>query len=107
MLNTAAIIPAFTKGTLRTRKDVRTTKDKTVTIGPCVEGYPIAVQSMTKVHTTDVQACVHQVKQLASAGCALCESLCLRSRYKGVCKNRGKIAHPARGGYSFLSSTGD
>ena len=75
MLNTAAIIPAFWyKGALRvTEKMLERRKTKTVTIGPLRlgSGYPIAVQSMTKVHTTDVQACVHQVKQLASAGCAL------------------------------------
>ncbi|UCD52363.1 MAG: flavodoxin-dependent (E)-4-hydroxy-3-methylbut-2-enyl-diphosphate synthase [Phycisphaerales bacterium] len=32
---------------------------------------PIAVQSMTKVPTTDVAACVKQVRQLATAGCEL------------------------------------
>lgn len=75
MLNTAAIIPAFWyKGALRViEKMLERRKTKTVTMGPLRlgSGYPIAVQSMTKVHTTDVQACVHQVKQLASAGCAL------------------------------------
>jgi len=34
-------------------------------------GHPVAVQSMTKVATTDVAACVRQVKKLAAAGCAL------------------------------------
>jgi (E)-4-hydroxy-3-methylbut-2-enyl-diphosphate synthase len=32
---------------------------------------PIVIQSMTKVLTTDVDACVRQIKQLAEAGCEL------------------------------------
>ncbi len=34
-------------------------------------GSPIAVQSMTKVDTTNVPACIRQVRRLASAGCDL------------------------------------
>ncbi len=32
---------------------------------------PVAIQSMTKVPTTDVDRCVRQVKELVAAGCAL------------------------------------
>jgi (E)-4-hydroxy-3-methylbut-2-enyl-diphosphate synthase len=32
---------------------------------------PVAVQSMTKVDTTDVSACVRQIRKLAAAGCDL------------------------------------
>ncbi len=32
---------------------------------------PVLVQSMTKVPTTDVRRCVHQIRKLAQAGCAL------------------------------------
>ncbi|MCF7974553.1 MAG: flavodoxin-dependent (E)-4-hydroxy-3-methylbut-2-enyl-diphosphate synthase, partial [Phycisphaerae bacterium] len=39
-----------------------------VTLG---SGHPIAVQSMTKVPTTDVARCVRQVNQLADTGCSL------------------------------------
>lgn len=48
-------------------------KTKTVKAGSiCLGGqYPVAVQSMTKVSTTDVGACVRQVKRLAEAGCSL------------------------------------
>ena len=46
---------------------------KTVHIGGVQLGgsYPVAVQSMTKVATTDVAACLRQVRRLAAAGCAL------------------------------------
>jgi len=33
--------------------------------------FPVAIQSMTKVPTTDVERCVRQIKQLAKAGCQL------------------------------------
>ena len=48
-------------------------KTKTVSVGSVRLGgqYPVAVQSMTKVLTTDVAACVRQVKRLAAAGCTL------------------------------------
>lgn len=48
-------------------------KTKTVSVGSIRLGgrYPVAVQSMTKVSTTDVTACVRQVKRLAEAGCSL------------------------------------
>jgi (E)-4-hydroxy-3-methylbut-2-enyl-diphosphate synthase len=48
-------------------------KTRTVSVGTVRLGhqYPVAVQSMTKVLTTDVAACVRQVKRLAEAGCAL------------------------------------
>ena len=32
---------------------------------------PVVIQSMTKVPTTDVDACVRQINQLAAAGCKL------------------------------------
>lgn len=34
-------------------------------------GYPVTIQSMTNVPTTDITRCARQVKQLADAGCAL------------------------------------
>ena len=48
-------------------------KTKSVSVGSLRlgGGHPVAVQSMTKVATTDVAACVRQVKKLAAAGCAL------------------------------------
>jgi len=48
-------------------------KTKTVTVGPVKLGsrHPIVVQTMTKVFTTDVNACVRQIKELAAAGCGL------------------------------------
>ena len=48
-------------------------KTKTVNVGTVRlgSGLPVAVQSMTKVSTTDVAACVRQVKKLAEAGCTL------------------------------------
>lgn len=48
-------------------------KTKTVTIGPIKLGtrYPIAVQTMTKVFTTDVNKCLAQIRKLEQAGCDL------------------------------------
>ncbi len=48
-------------------------KTKTACVGSVRlgSGHPVAVQSMTKVQTTDVAACVRQVKRLAAAGGAL------------------------------------
>jgi (E)-4-hydroxy-3-methylbut-2-enyl-diphosphate synthase len=44
---------------------------KTVTAGPIKlgSGHPIRVQTMTKVFTTDVDACVQQIEALQQAGC--------------------------------------
>jgi (E)-4-hydroxy-3-methylbut-2-enyl-diphosphate synthase len=44
---------------------------KTVTAGPIKigSGHPIPVQTMTKVFTTDVDACVQQIEALHAAGC--------------------------------------
>jgi len=39
-----------------------------VVLGP---GHPVAIQSMTKVPTTDVERCLQQIRQLAKAGCKL------------------------------------
>lgn len=46
---------------------------KTVSIGTLRLGFghPILVQTMTKVFTTDVQACLRQIRQLEKAGCRL------------------------------------
>ena len=33
--------------------------------------YPVKIQSMTNVPTTDIPRCIRQIKQLAGAGCAL------------------------------------
>jgi (E)-4-hydroxy-3-methylbut-2-enyl-diphosphate synthase len=45
----------------------------TVAVGSVKLGsaYPVAIQSMTKVATTDVAKCLSQVRKLARAGCAL------------------------------------
>ena len=50
------------------RRNTKTVSVGTMRLG---SGYPVAVQSMTKVATTDVTACVRQVRRLAAAGCAL------------------------------------
>jgi len=52
---------------------IKRRKTKTVCVGSVRLGgrYPVVVQSMTKVLTTDVAACVRQVKRLAEAGCGL------------------------------------
>lgn len=51
---------------------IKRRKTKTVTIGDCRIGskYPVAVQSMTKVATTDVEKCLRQVRKLADSGCS-------------------------------------
>lgn len=48
-------------------------KTKTAQVGPLRIGgrYPIVVQSMTKVATTDVGRCMRQVRRLVEAGCDL------------------------------------
>ena len=48
-------------------------KTRIVTVGPLKLGdnLPIVIQSMTKVPTTSVAACVRQIEQLAAAGCGL------------------------------------
>lgn len=48
-------------------------KTKTVTVGNLKLGskYPVVVQTMTKVFTTDVAACVRQIHQLEKAGCGM------------------------------------
>ncbi len=48
-------------------------KTKTVTIGPLKLGHrhPVMVQTMTKVFTTDVEACVRQIHRLEKAGCGM------------------------------------
>ncbi|MDH4203249.1 MAG: flavodoxin-dependent (E)-4-hydroxy-3-methylbut-2-enyl-diphosphate synthase [Phycisphaerae bacterium] len=48
-------------------------KTKTAAVGPIKLGhqYPIAVQTMTKVFTTDVAACLRQIRQLEKCGCDL------------------------------------
>ena len=48
-------------------------KTKTATVGPVKLGHqhPIAVQTMTKVFTTDVAACLRQIRQLDKVGCDL------------------------------------
>lgn len=44
---------------------------KTVTAGPITlgSGHPVRVQTMTKVFTTDVDACVQQIENLQRVGC--------------------------------------
>ena len=50
------------------RRKTSVVKVDSVKIGWCE---PIAIQSMTKVATTDVARCVRQVKRLSAAGCHL------------------------------------
>ena len=52
---------------------IRRRKTKTINVGPVRIGsaVPIVIQSMTKVHTTDVARCVRQINQLIQAGCRL------------------------------------
>jgi (E)-4-hydroxy-3-methylbut-2-enyl-diphosphate synthase len=48
-------------------------KTITVAAGPVKigSGYPVTIQSMTNVPTTNISRCIRQIKQLADAGCAL------------------------------------
>jgi (E)-4-hydroxy-3-methylbut-2-enyl-diphosphate synthase len=52
---------------------IKRRKTKTVTVGPVKLGhhYRVAVQTMTKVFTTDVTACLRQICKLDKAGCDL------------------------------------
>jgi len=52
---------------------IKRRKTTTVSAGSVKLGsrWPIVIQSMTKVHTTDVARCVKQVQKLAAAGCRL------------------------------------
>ena len=52
---------------------IKRNKTKTVSIGSVKigSGHPIAIQSMTKVFTTDVDRCVRQVQKLLDSGCGL------------------------------------
>ena len=50
------------------RRNTRLVKVKSVKIGA---GEPIVIQSMTKVPTTDAQACLTQINTLVQAGCDL------------------------------------
>jgi (E)-4-hydroxy-3-methylbut-2-enyl-diphosphate synthase len=52
---------------------IKRRKTKAITVGPIKLGhrYPITVQTMTKVFTTDVNACLRQIRQLHKAGCDL------------------------------------
>jgi (E)-4-hydroxy-3-methylbut-2-enyl-diphosphate synthase len=52
---------------------VQRRKTITVSIGSVRIGqrFPIAVQSMTKVPTTDIEGCISQIKKLVRAGCDL------------------------------------
>ncbi len=51
----------------------RRRKTITVNVGDVRIGsvWPVVVQSMTKVLTTDIDACVRQIEQLAESGCSL------------------------------------
>ena len=48
-------------------------KTNSVSVGSVTLGcdWPVVVQSMTKVATTDVDACVRQIEELTAAGCGL------------------------------------
>ena len=50
---------------------IKRNKTKAVAIGNVTigSGHPVAIQSMTKVATYDVERCLRQIQQLAEAGC--------------------------------------
>jgi len=52
---------------------IKRRKTRTVKVGRVIIGSsaPVAIQSMTKVPTTDIARCVRQINQLAQAGCVL------------------------------------
>jgi (E)-4-hydroxy-3-methylbut-2-enyl-diphosphate synthase len=52
---------------------IKRRKTKTVTVGPLKLGHrhPVVVQTMTKVFTTDVSACLRQINKLEKAGCGM------------------------------------
>jgi (E)-4-hydroxy-3-methylbut-2-enyl-diphosphate synthase len=52
---------------------IKRRKTKTVLVGAVKigSGAPVVIQSMTKVHTTDIEKCVKQINQLIVAGCQL------------------------------------
>jgi (E)-4-hydroxy-3-methylbut-2-enyl-diphosphate synthase len=52
---------------------IKRRKTRIVSIGSVKIGssQPVAIQSMTKVATTDIERCTEQIKQLAEAGCSL------------------------------------
>jgi len=52
---------------------IKRRKTKTVRVGSVKLGtkYPVIIQSMTKVPTTDISRCLKQVNQLVQAGCQL------------------------------------
>jgi (E)-4-hydroxy-3-methylbut-2-enyl-diphosphate synthase len=52
---------------------IKRRKTKIVTVGPVKLGhrYPVIVQTMTKVFTTDVAACLRQIRQLHKCSCRL------------------------------------
>lgn len=52
---------------------IKRRKTKTIKIGSLKIGhrYPIAIQSMTKVATTNISRCVKQINELASIGCQM------------------------------------
>ena len=52
---------------------IKRRKTKTITVGPLKLGhrYPVMVQTMTKVFTTDVAACLRQIRKLEKHGCGM------------------------------------
>src|SRR5256886_2304369 len=50
------------------RKPTRAVKVRNIQIGG---GAPVAVQSMTKTDTTDVEGTIRQIEQMVAAGCEL------------------------------------
>ncbi len=50
------------------RRQTQSVSIGSVTLGA---GHPICIQSMTKVPTTDIEACLEQIDQLVQAGCSL------------------------------------
>lgn len=52
---------------------IKRRKTKAVNVGAVKigSGAPVVIQSMTKVHTTDIEKCVKQINRLIDAGCRL------------------------------------
>ena len=58
-------------------------------------GYPVVVQSMTKVPTPNVEACIQQIEQLTAAGCGLVRlSVPRRADTKALVRIREQVSIP-------------
>ena len=72
-------------------------KTHAVKVGKLVlgDGQPVRIQSMTKVHTRDVEAVVRQIGQLTEAGCEIVRVACATEEdVKSLGKIKAKITIP-------------